>query len=126
MIKSNSVLKMFMFAVLFFLSCAELNTKNKIGMDIPSDMKVTKLAEILDNPNSYHNKKVLLEGTVAMVCPSFCDLTYQEGTKSIEIYPKDFKFFKIKKGQQVRIYAEIKAGKERVIISALGLEVKGK
>ena len=92
---------------------------------IPHDMEVTKLARILENPALYDNKKVLLEGVVGrgcLRCPS--DFPYQEGVNSIKIFVKGFRLPRLKPGQPIRVYAEVKAGEERAIISALALEVK--
>lgn len=123
---SNSILKMSLFIVVsvLLLGCSQRLEAKKMGIDIPGDVEVTKIVQILNNPNNYNGKKVLLKGKVAKVCHSLCHFTYQEGRTSIDIYPKDFKLLGLKKGQKVKVYAEIKAGKERVIISALGIEVK--
>lgn len=114
----------FLTTVLFssYVKAAERIDK-RVGLNIPLEAKAIKLAEIIENPAVYHGKKLLLEGVFAGACPSLCDFTYREGAKSITVYPQDFKLPKIKKGQRIKIYAEITAGKERVVISALGMEV---
>lgn len=107
--------------VLFFSGCA----REESTVNIPADMEVTRLAEILENPVDYDGKKVLLEGVVGrgcLRCPS--DFPYQEGVHSIKIFVKGFRLPRLKPGQPIRVYAEVKAGEERAIISALALEVK--
>ena len=109
---------------LFFLGCAR--TENAVsksaGLKIPADEKVTSLSEVLKNPEVYHQKKVLLEGIFVGACPSLCDFTFQDGVNTITMYPKGFKLPKIQKRQRIRVYTEITVGKERVVVSALGLE----
>lgn len=111
-------------SILFLLfSCNQISKIKKIGMEIPDGLEVTKLSDILSNPLKYNGNKVLLEGTVVSVCASGCDFVYQEGNKTVEIYPNNFKVVGLKNGQQVRVYAEIQSGKERIVVSALGMEV---
>lgn len=96
--------------------------KEQPKIDIPENLEVTKLSDILKSPAEYQGKRVLLSGIASYVCPSGCYMVYQEGSQSIEIYPKGFKFPRLKKGTPVKIYSEITAGKERVIITVLKLE----
>jgi hypothetical protein len=91
---------------------------------IPPDMEVTKLREILENPAAYDGKRVLLEGLVGpgcLTCPG--DFPYQEGVHSIQMLTEGFRRPRLRRGQPIRVYAEVKARKERVIISALAMEV---
>lgn len=106
--------------ITMFLWCCG---REKSKMEIPEGIEVTRLLEILENPIKYHGKNVLLSGFVNSVCPSGCDMVYQEGAIAVTIYPKGFKFPKMKKGQPIKVYAEVTAGEERVIISALKFEV---
>lgn len=107
---------MMIICVIFFSGCHREGTK----IEIPKDIKITKLSEILKSPIDYHQKKVLLEGNVAFV--THCHLVYQEGRDSIEIHFDGFKCPHLKKGQRIRVYAEITAGKERVIVLPLKIE----
>lgn len=114
----NKIITIIVFVVLFS-GCG----KEKSKIDIPKNIAVTKLSEILKKPPDYHEKKVLLEGTVAFV--SSCHIVYQEGMDSIEICLESLKGFEcpiFKKGQRIRVYAEITAGRERVIVSPLKIE----
>jgi hypothetical protein len=95
------------------------------AVSIPAGMEVTRLSDILKNPVDYDNKKVLLEGIVGpgcLACPS--DFPYQEGVDSIKIFVKGFKRPDLRPAQPIRVYAEVKVGEERVVISALALEVR--
>ena len=107
--------------ILFLSACA----RNESFPPIPSGMQATKLAEIISNPAAYDGKKVLLAGSVGNFCAtSGCHFTFQDSGESIDIYPKGFKLPKLRKGQALKVYAEVKAGEKKVVISALGLEVK--
>lgn len=95
------------------------------GAPIPSEIQTLKLSDVINNPAAYDGKKILLVGSVANFCAtSGCHFTFQDSGESIDIYPKGFKLPKLKKGQIVKIYAEVKAGEKRVVIAALGLEVE--
>ena len=90
--------------------------------EIPEGMKVTSLGDVLARPAEWNGRKVLLEGTVAWMCPSLCEFTLADGKVSADVYPRDFQLEKYKKGQKVRVYAEIVAGEERTVISGLAVE----
>ena len=49
-------------------------------------------------------------------------MVYSEGKESYTLFPKGFKIPKMKKGQPVKIHAEVYEGKERTVISALKIE----
>ncbi len=98
--------------------------REEVAVNIPVDMEVTKLAQILENPALYDNEKVLLSGVVGhgcLKCPG--DFPYQEGADTVEIFTKGFHRPRLRKGQPIRVYAEIKAGEKKVVISALAMEV---
>ena len=114
--------KLIFFMIILFLS---VPARSEGVPSIPSGMETTKLADIFNNPVAYDGKKVLLVGTVANICPtSGCHFIFQESGETIRIYPKGFKLPKLKKGKPISIYAEVRAGEKRVVITALGLEVK--
>jgi len=99
--------------------------KEEAAVSIPAGIEVTRLARILENPSDYDGKKVLLEGVVGigcLVCPG--DFPYQEGVHSVKIFIKGFRRPRLRREQPIRVYAEVKAGEERVVISALALEVR--
>jgi cell division protein YceG involved in septum cleavage len=99
--------------------------REETALSIPAGMEVTRLSDILENPSDFDNKRVLLEGTVGagcLACPG--DFPYQEGVNSIKILTEDFRRPRLRHGQPIRIYAEVKAGEERPVISALAMEVR--
>lgn len=111
----------FLLLILFLSACA----RNESIPPIPPGMQATNLVDVINNPAAYDGKKVLLVGSVGNFCAtSGCHFTFQDSGETIDIYPKGFKLPKLKKGQALKVYAEVKAGEKKVVISALGLEVK--
>ena len=97
----------------------------EVAVSIPADMERTRLADTLENPSVYDGKKVLLEGVVGRGCLSCpTDFPYQEGVNTIQLFVKGFRRPSLRTGQPVRVYSEVKAGEERVVISALAMEVR--
>jgi hypothetical protein len=121
---SNGV-KKWLFWLVIIIPLLTGCVRKERAVSIPAGMEVTRLSDILENPADYDNKKVLLEGTVGAGCLS-CpgDFPYQEGANSIKIFVKDFRRPDLRRGQPIRVYAEVKAGEERVVISALAMEVR--
>ncbi|MFQ3675042.1 MAG: hypothetical protein SNJ64_00685 [Endomicrobiia bacterium] len=111
-------MKVIILIIIFFTINFSGCGKQKSDNDIIKNTPVTKLSEILSAPEKYHGQKVLLNGFVSSVCTSGCDILYQEGKDTIEIYASKFKFPKMKSGKPIKIYAEVIKG-ERIIISAL-------
>lgn len=118
---NSGLLFCFLGIMFLFFSCAKKGTSVP---SIPAGIEVTKLADIIANPQTFDGKKVLLEGAAIYVCASGCDFTFQDGPNTISIHSKGFKIPKMKIGQPVKVYAEIKAGTERIVVTALGLRVK--
>lgn len=111
----------FVSIMFLFFNCTKKETKIP---GIPAGIEVIKLADIIANPQNYDGKKIILEGTASSVCASGCDFIFQEGPNTISIQPKGFRIPKLKIGQPVKVYAEIKSGTERIVITALGLGAK--
>lgn len=103
------------------LLAAGCGNGGKFGGQVPQEGAATPLGDILAKPRAFNNKTVILEGTVSAVCPSFCDFTYSEGTVSAEVFPREFTVKGLKKGDRIRIHAEIVSGKARPVINALGI-----
>jgi hypothetical protein len=104
---------------------AREETREEAAVYIPVGMEVTRLSEILENPANYDGKRVLLEGVVGpgcLTCPG--DFPYQEGVNSIQLFVRGFRRPRLRRGQPIRVYAEVKAGEARVVISALAMEVR--
>jgi len=111
--------------ILLFIIFLSACSKQEGIPAIPSGMQAVKLGDVLSNPVAYDGKKILLVGTVGNFCAtSGCHFTFQDSGESIDIYPKGFKLPKLRKGQALKVYAEVKAGEKKTVISALGLEVK--
>jgi len=98
--------------------------REETAVNIPAGMEVTRLADILENPSAYDGQKVLLEGVVGPGCLSCPDFPYQEGINTIKVLVRGFRRPNLRRAQPIRVYAEVKAGEERVIISALAVEVR--
>lgn len=92
--------------------------------EVPQEVSVTALREIIENPAAFDGKKVLLSGTVAGICVTArCHFVFQDSGEAVTIHPKGFDLLNLRRGQPVRVYAEINALGERVVVSALGLEI---
>jgi len=125
-LRNTFILTALVIAIVTGCDAAKARYTSRAGTAIPAEITVTKLADILKSPQRFKDTKVLLSGIIAGICPSLCDLTYQEAKDTVMVYPAGFKLPKSKKGQAVRIYGEVKTGEERIFISALGVEVKNK
>jgi hypothetical protein len=93
----------------------------KLGSDIPPGAAPTPLAEVLRAPGAHAGKKLVMEGVVDWVCGSACEMTYREGNASAMVYPKEFMLTGVRKGMKVRLLVEVTPGKERPVITALGV-----
>lgn len=118
-------MKKMLFCLVMIIPLLTGCAREETAVSIPAGMEVTRLSDILENPADYDNKKVLLEGTVGagcLACPS--DFPYQEGANLIKIFVKGFRRPNLRRAQPIRVYADVKVGAERVVISALAMEVK--
>lgn len=107
--------------VVILSSCTKLQDD---APEVPQEVGVTALREIIENPSAFDGKKVLLSGTVAGICVTArCHFVFQEAGEAVTIHPKGFSLPNLRRGQPIRVYAEINASGERVVVSALGLEV---
>ncbi len=112
------------FAVVLVFSGCKGGGGLSLGQEIPSDIKATKLSEILAQPSSYNGKKVVMSGIVSGQCPSFCEFFFKEGANQVTIFPQGYKFPKLESGKKVTIYASITSGEENVVFSALGIRIE--
>lgn len=116
--------------------------KARFGEAVPGNIEVVKLKGILENPEKYKDKEVVLEGNYGNYCCA-SDFVYKEGVDAVEVYPTGFPTPKLDRGKPIRIYGivrsiEKKAGYEEktenreekeeehheVYIEAKGVEVK--
>jgi hypothetical protein len=93
----------------------------KLGVDIPRDVAVTKLAAVLEDPAAYDGKSIVMKGIVSGQCASFCEFYFSDGPHTVTIFPQGYQFPKLEKGKSVTVYTRITSGAEQVAVSALGL-----
>jgi len=68
---STAVLSLLLLAVL--VGCGtknKANARGTYGKPIPTDLAVTTTKQILDNPNDFEGKDVLVNGKITSECPS--------------------------------------------------------
>ncbi len=104
-----------------FSGCAK--SGGSYGEEIPAGLQVAALQDILNNPLQYHDKKVVLQGILTSQCASLCDFVYQEGSLSQSVFVQGFKAPRLKTGTPIKVHALIVGDGERVVISALGIQV---
>ncbi|MCD4655309.1 hypothetical protein K8T06_15420 [bacterium] len=95
----------------------------ELGTGIPKDQPVVSLAEVLESPAKYHEKMIVIKGTVSSQCSALCDFSITDGANSVNIFQQDFKFPKLAFGEPVTVYVQTTVG-ERLILSALGMKLK--
>lgn len=126
-----------MFLVLIMTLTGYAKGKVRYGEAISGNVKVAKLKEILEHPDEYKNKEVVLEGNYGNHCCA-SDFVYKEGIEAVEVYPKGFPIPKLGKGKPIKIYGIVRIvekgaghkegeGKKEVqeiYIEAKGVEIK--
>lgn len=126
--RSNNIKKYFPVVVIaasfaFIMSCTrEKGTQS--GTKIPANHTIEKLADITADPKAYNGKTVVIKGIISGQCPSLCEFFYSEGTHRATIFPQGFKFPKLPVGKPVTVFAEVTAGDENIVFSALGIAVE--
>ena len=96
----------------------------RLGVAIPENEPVVKLASVMDNPSEYNGKSIVMKGIVSGQCPSFCEFFFKDGVHTATIYPQGFKFPKLEQGKPVTIYSQVISGEGQVVFSALGLKME--
>jgi hypothetical protein len=105
---------------LFIVSCSgEKGTR--LGQKIPANAEIVKLEKILANPADFNGKTVVIKGIISGQCPSLCEFFYKEGAHQATIFSQGFKFPKLPTGVAVTVHANVTAGNENVVFSALGI-----
>ncbi len=94
------------------------------GVEIPSDQPVVELASVLENPEEFDGKRIVMRGIVNGQCASLCEFFLLDGAHTATVYPQGFSFPKLARGSTVTIFALITSGEENVVISALGLRTE--
>lgn len=93
----------------------------KLGLEIPKNVELVKLVDIIEKPAEFNGKTVAMKGVIAGQCPSFCEFFFKDGPHQATIFPQGYKFPKLATGAPVTVYAQVTAGSENVVFSALGI-----
>lgn len=104
---------------LTILGCS--NGPAALGVAIPGDAQVAKLADVLGNPATYDGKQVIIKGRVSGQCPSLCEFFMKDGAHKVTIFPQGYAFPKLETGKPVTVYAAVTAGPQNVVLNALGV-----
>ncbi len=127
--KTRSLIARFIvcFALLGFvavISGCNADAGMRLGVDIPENEPVVKLASVKENPSEYNGKTIVMKGIVSGQCASLCEFFFTDGVHKATIYPQGFKFPKLEQGKPVTIYTQIISGEGSVVFSALGLKMQ--
>ena len=102
------------------------------GEKIPGKVKIVKLSEVINNPEEYKDREVVLEGNYSNYCCA-SDFVYKEGLEAVEVLPKGFPTPRLDRGKRLKIFGVIRVnekgfkpeeGDHEIYIEARGLEVK--
>lgn len=102
---------------------SESEAKLLLGVAIPETEPVVKLAAVLENPDEFNGKKIVMKGMVSGQCAALCEFFFKDGIHSATIFPQGFKFPKLAVGEPVTIYTEVIKGEGQIVFSALGLKM---
>lgn len=117
------ILTVCLIMVVFCCPAAESEAKMNLGVDIPETEPVVKLATVLENPEKFNGKKIVMKGIVSGQCAALCEFFFKDDIHSATIYPQGFKFPRLEVGKPVTIYTEVIKGEERIVFSALGIKM---
>ncbi len=124
-----------MVMVIIIMLIGFVEGKARYGEAVPKNSKVVKLKEILEHPDIYKDKEVVLEGNYGNYCCA-SDFVYKEGIEAFEVYPKGFPMPKLERGKPIKIYGIVRSiekdtktkqdeeGTYEVYIEAKGMEIK--
>lgn len=97
--------------------------KSTVGAPASGDVTPVPLATVLSAPADYDGKQVVLRGIVTAQCAALCDFTYSEGGDPVTVYMDADKAPRMQAGQPVRVTALVHKGEEKVVFTAVGVEV---
>lgn len=110
-------------AVFLLVGCG--NDKGiSLGQEIPKNSELVKLVDIIEKPAAFNGKTVVIKGVISGQCPSLCEFFFKEGSHQATIFPQGYKFPKLATGAPVTVYAQVTAGSENVVFSALGIKTE--
>ncbi len=107
-------------AALITAGCGGTKT---VGTPAGADVSATPLAAVLETPEKYDGKTVVLDGVLEAQCAALCDFTFSESGRSVTVYTPDPKPPRIQNGQPLRVTAAVHKGERQVILTAKGLEL---
>lgn len=111
MLKRSILIVAFLVVTLTLAGCGK--GKARYGEAIPNNVEVVKLKVILENPDAYKGKEVVLEGNFGGVCcPS--SFNYKEGLEMVEVYPQGFSNPKLDRGKPIRVYGVVRSIEKKV------------
>jgi hypothetical protein len=105
------------------IGCTNAGAATRLGVGIPTDKPVVELSTIMQNPAQYNGKQVVMKGIITGQCASLCEFFFKDGVHKATIYPQGYAFPKLTVGKPVTVYAQVTAGEEQVVFSALGVVV---
>ncbi len=120
----RSILILSIIFVILLAGCKDKEVS--YGAPIPENAVVIPLSKVIDSPDSYHEKTVLLEGYVTAQCGNRCEFTYTENKSSVKIFMGELKAPIIKFGTAVRVMVEVYKGEKKTVFSAKGFTLKQK
>ena len=120
--KKLHYLMMLVATIIIIVSCAKTET---YGDAITGESPEVTVKQILDNPEKYEGKTVLLKGKIKEVCPAGCWFFVNDdfGELYINIGPAGFAIPN-KTGHEVSVEGECYTSNGKMTISGKGVEIK--
>jgi len=119
--RSNSLLLVSLLVTTLFVATCSKEKGIVLGKPIPAGGPVVKLSEITARPDLFNGKTVVIKGVISGQCPSLCEFFLTEGVHRVTIFPQGYSFPKLPVGSPVAVLAEVTAGSENIVLSALGI-----
>ena len=113
--------------MLLGLSMSAAYAKPQTFGEAISSRQVTAIKDILSNPKAFEGKKVTIEGTIAVECPSGCwfYLKVAEGNAAIYVdIGKSGFAIPQKKGSKILVEGEVLLQNNQPMIQGRGVELK--
>lgn len=119
--RSNTLLLISLVVTTLFVANCSKERGIVLGKPIPSGEPVVKLGVITAQPAQFNGKTVVIKGVISGQCPSLCEFFLTEGVHRVTIFPQGYSFPKLPVGSPVTVLAEVTAGSENIVLSALGI-----
>lgn len=121
--KVSQLLFVLSILLILFTGCAK---EQSIGQPAGKDAIKASLTEVLETPDKFHQKEVILEGIVTGQCGSRCEFFYSENGTTVPVYMGEIKAPAIQSGTPVKVNAKVFKGDQKVILTANGFILKKK